>query len=41
MSEDKKDENINSSKENEENVEKVENQPSVDENLTSSSDENL
>ena len=41
MSEDKKDENINSSNENEENVEKVENQPSVDENLTSSSDENL
>ena len=41
MSEDKKDENINSSNENEENVEKVENQPSVDENLISSSDENL
>ena len=41
MSEDKKDENINSSNENEENVEKAENQPSVDENLTTSPDENL
>jgi len=40
MSEDKKDENINSSNENEENVEKVENQPSVDENLDNSPDEN-
>ena len=41
MSEDKKDENINSSNENEENVEKDKNQPSVDENLTTSPDENL
>ena len=40
MSEDKKDENINSSNENEENVEKVENQPPVDENLNTSTDEN-
>ena len=40
MSEDKKDENINSSNENEENGEKVENQPSVDENLDNSPDEN-
>jgi len=40
MSEDKKDENINSSNENEENTEKVENQPSVDENLDNSPDEN-
>ncbi len=40
MSEDKKDENINSSNENEENVEKVENQPTVDENLNTSTDEN-
>ena len=40
MSEDKKDENINSSNENEENAEKVENQPSVDQNLDNSPDEN-
>ena len=40
MSEDKKDENINSSNENEENVEKVENQPPVDENFNTSTDEN-
>jgi type IV pilus assembly protein PilN len=40
MSEDKKDENINSSNENEENSEKVENQPSVDQNLDNSPDEN-
>ena len=39
MSEDKKDENINSSNENEENGEKVENQPSVDQNLDNSPDE--
>ena len=36
MTEDKKDENINSSNENEENLEKTENQPSVDENITTS-----
>jgi len=41
MSEDKKDENINSSNQNEENAEKVENQPSVDENPNTSTNENL
>ena len=40
MSEDKKDENIDSSNQNEENTEKVENQPSVDENLDNSPNEN-
>ena len=40
MSEDKKDENIDSSNQNEENTEKVENQPSVDENLDNSPSEN-
>jgi len=40
MNEDKKDENINSSNENEENAEKVENQLPVDENLDKSVDEN-
>ena len=41
MSEDKKDENINSSNENEENGEKVENQPSVDQNLDNSTEESF
>ena len=41
MTEDKKDENINSSNENEENLEKTENQPSVDENITTSDDQKL
>ena len=41
MTEDKKDENINSSNENEENLEKTENQPSVDENITTSNDQKL
>ncbi len=41
MTEDKKDENINSSNENEENLEKTENQPSVDENITTSNDQEL
>ncbi len=40
MSEDKKNENIDSSNQNEENTEKVENQPSVDENLDNSPSEN-
>ena len=40
MSEDKKDENIDSSNQNEENTEKVENQPSVDKNLDNSPTEN-
>ncbi len=40
MSEDKKDENIDSSNQNEENTEKVENQPSVDKNLDNSPNEN-
>ena len=40
MSEDKKDENIDSSNQNEESTEKVENQPSVDENLDNSPSEN-
>ncbi len=40
MNEDKKDENINSSNESEENAEKVENQLPVDENLDKSADEN-
>ncbi len=39
MTDDKKDENIISSNENEENVEKVDNQPQVDENSNISSDE--
>ena len=34
MTEDKKDENIISSEENEENVEKIDNQPEVDQNLS-------
>ena len=41
MSEDKKDEKINSSNENEENIEKTENQPSVDQNITTSDDQKL
>ena len=41
MTEDKKDENINSSNENEENLEKTENQLSVDENITTSDDQKL
>tara|TARA_B100000963_G_scaffold223659_1_gene195024 strand:+ start:17025 stop:19469 length:2445 start_codon:yes stop_codon:yes gene_type:complete len=41
MTEDKKDENINSSNENEENLKKTENQPSVDENITTSNDQKL
>tara|TARA_A100001388_G_C28770932_1_gene503771 strand:- start:673 stop:3117 length:2445 start_codon:yes stop_codon:yes gene_type:complete len=41
MTEDKKDENINSSNENEENLEKTENQPSVDENVTTANDQKL
>ena len=41
MTEDKKDENINSSNENEENLEKTENQPLVDENITTSDDQKL
>ena len=41
MTEDKKDENINSSNLNEENSEKTENQPSVDENITTSNDQKL
>ena len=40
MSEDKKDENIISSVENEENTEKVDNQPVVDENSNDSPEEN-
>ena len=39
MTDDKKDENIISSNENEENIEKVDNQPQVDENSNISSDE--
>ncbi len=39
MSEDKKDENIISSNENEENIEKKNNQPGVDENLSNSPNE--
>ena len=39
MTDDKKDENIISSNENEENLEKVDNQPQVDENSNISSDE--
>ena len=41
MTEDKKDENIDSSNLNEENSEKTENQPSVDENITTSNDQKL
>ena len=41
MTEDKKDENINSSNLNEENSEKTENQPSVDENINTSNDQKL
>ena len=41
MTEDKKDENIESSNENEENIEKVDNQPSVDENFSGSSDDKI
>ena len=41
MTEDKKDENINSSNENEENLGKTENQPSVDENITTFDDQKL
>ena len=39
MTEDKKDENIISSNENEENADKVDNQPGVDENLNKPSNE--
>ena len=39
MTEDKKDENIISSKENEENVEKIDNQPEVDQNLSNPPDQ--
>ena len=41
MTEDKKDENIESSNENEENLEKVDNQPSVDETFSGSSDDKI
>jgi len=39
MSEDKKDENINSSSKNEENLEKNENQPLVDDKVVTSDDQ--
>tara|TARA_B100002051_G_scaffold42832_1_gene37257 strand:- start:6150 stop:8606 length:2457 start_codon:yes stop_codon:yes gene_type:complete len=41
MSDDKKDENIISSNENEENLDKTENQPSVDDNISTSNDQKL
>ena len=41
MSDDKKDENIISSNENEENLDKTENQPSVDDNISTSNDKKL
>ena len=41
MTDDKKDENINSSNENEENLKKTENQSSVDENITTSDNQKL
>ena len=41
MSDDKKDENIVSSNENEENLDKTENQPSVDDNISTSNDQKL
>ena len=41
MSDDKKDENIISSNKNEENLDKTENQPSVDDNISTSNDQKL
>ena len=41
MNDDKKDENIISSNENEENLDKTENQPSVDDNISTSNDQKL